>query len=343
MTTDLKKDVYPLLKILEPMKPGKIKTENEKQVAKLDEIMASPLYVAEEKIDGCHYTTINNRFFSTHISTTTGVPVEKSGQVAHLQEVLNFLGMPQVILDGEIYLPNGKSNDVTSIIGCAADTAMALQTRTNEWAQFRVFDILRDEKGNWLMNEPWRVRREILERIGAKLETLTPYIQINKVVRRNKQQFLNDILNAGGEGIVLKYVDGIYQPGKRPMWNWMKVKTELDDDVVIMGFEAAERMYTGKDFTTWPYWENGDPVTKFHAMGWIGAIVFGKYVNGTLTRLGTCSGMDEAQRKAFSDNPEAYIGRVMAIKAMEKTRDGAYRHPKFIKVHSDKNPKECVA
>lgn len=300
-------------------------------------------YVAEEKIDGCHYMTIENRFFSTHVSAKDGFPVERTQQVDHLSTILMKIGMPKVILDGELYVPGKKSNDVSSIIGGYADRAMAMQKDSGDWVQYRVFDILRDAEGNWLFNMPWKHRRAILEGIGAKLRPLTTRIQVNKVIYAKKQQALEQIWKDGGEGIVLKHVEGLYYPGARPAWNWVKLKQEVTEDVVIIGFEPPEKLYGGQDFDTWLYWEDGVPVTKYHSKGWIGAISFGQYnKDGTLVPLGTCSGFDETTRAEFSRAPELYIGQVMEIKAMEKTRDGFFRHPNYVRMHSDKNALECI-
>ncbi|MBT9167361.1 MAG: DNA ligase [Syntrophomonadaceae bacterium] len=162
------------------------------------------------------------------------------------------------------------------------------------------------------------------------------------MVRSRKEQFLEQILSNGGEGIVLKDVNGLYYPGKRPTGNWIKIKIELDDDVIITGFEPATRIYTGGDRANWLYWEGVEPVTKYHALGWIGAIKFGKYKDGKIVELGRCSGMDETLREQMSKTPSAFIGQVITITAMEQTADGFYRHPRFTKFHSDKNPHECT-
>lgn len=334
--------IYPLSDILEPMKPCLLSDKNPRHFIKLQQIMLDPNYIAEEKIDGCHYMTIDNRFFSTHISVKTGAPVEKTDRVLHLAEALQKLNMPKLILDGEISIPGKKSENVVSIIGGEGGRAMYLQQSTNQWLQFKLFDILRDEDGQWLQDKPWLQRRKKLEQIYQQLQKVSNDFCLNRIIVENKEQYLQEVFNNGGEGIVLKYIHGTYVEGKRPMWNWIKVKAEVEDDVVIIGFEDPEKIYTGQDIENCPYWEGDIPVTKFYARGWIGAIIFGKYRNGELIKLGTCSGMTDAEREMFSKNPETYVGRVIVIKAMEKTKDGYYRHPRFVRLHSDKNAKECI-
>lgn len=327
------------------MKPNHINRDNPKQVKKLEDIMKSDKYVAEEKIDGCHYLSIGGRFFSTRISDITGLPVEKTENLPHLVQILHDLNLGKVILDGEINYPGMKSQDVITVTGSLPNEAIRKQEHQG-WLHYTMFDILRSPNGEWLINKPWIERRKILEAVGEYIKELYPkaskFIHVNPVTTEDKQAFLENVLDKGGEGIVLKNIYSPYYPGKKPMWVWMKIKAETEDDVVIMGFEPPEKEYTGKNLETWPYWEDNIPVTKYYYHGWIGAIIMGKYnKEGQLVKIGTCSGMDEQQRQEFSLHPEKYIGKVAKIKAMEITRDGAYRHPTFVGIHSDKNPYEC--
>lgn len=335
-------DAYPLNKIIEVMKPHKVDLEKFSHKSKLEEAFASPAYIAEPKIDGCHYINVGGRFFSTQISKKTGVPVEKTEHLPHLVEGLLKLGASPMVLDGEVFYPGWKSYDVTTITGCGEDEAIRRQEK-GDWLYYMVFDILRDPQGKWLFNKPWRERRELLERITKRLEEACPYFKVVPVIRSRKQQFLDKELDAGREGIVLKHVNGIYVMGKRPMWNWMKLKVDIEDDVIIMGYEAPVKAYSGTTYESWPYWEDGEPVSKHHALGWIGSIVFGKYDStGNLVELGRCTGIDDSQRKEFSENGNSYVGQVIRIKAMERTPEGKFRHPNFVDLHPDKNPHECT-
>jgi ATP-dependent DNA ligase len=161
------------------------------------------------------------------------------------------------------------------------------------------------------------------------------------------REYVQELLDSGLEGGVLKRLDSQYIMGKKPMWQWMKIKQEDDTDLVVMGFDPATRIYTGKNLANWEYWEedpSGEmvPVTKLHARGWIGAIVLGAYVDGKLTRICTASGIDDSTRRDMSENPNKYIGKVARINFMEKTADGFPRHPNFVNMHEGKRPDECI-
>jgi hypothetical protein len=200
--------------------------------------------------------------------------------------------------------------------------------------------------------------------------------ELGQIIRENKFEYCQEIWKQGGEGIILKNINGLYLPDKRPMWNWMKVKQDFDDDVFIVGFMPPTKEYDGNTpLGLWQYWETerglivsdpdgapAIPVTKYYAMGWIGSIIIGQYrpLNASVgipipgmqnysskgqtwvpVEVGSVSGMRERDRGMFSKDPEKYIGKAIAIKAMERTDTGAYRHPRFIRLRLDKPASQC--
>lgn len=351
---------YPLDEILLPMGATTVKDEK-----KMEELWDSEDYIAEEKFDGSRYLSIGGRFFSRRVSVVDHLPVEKTENVPHLYTALSFNS--NLILDGEVYLPNQTSNEVTSIMGSLPERALKIQEGKG-YLYYVVYDILRDLEGNWLLDEPWKERRKVLEEVFTNSPlSSSPYIQLAQVIKHNKREFYGEIMRRGGEGVMLKNINGLYVPDKRPRWNWIKVKKEITADVVITGFKPAKREYEGKELKTWQYWESysGDklilngleeskqfieeygepvqPVTKYYWHGWIGSIEFSQYNNkGELVPMGECSGISEELRKDMSENPEKYIGQVMEISAMQRTKDGYFRHPQFLRLRDDKNPKDCL-
>lgn len=143
-----------------------------------------------------------------------------------------------------------------------------------------------------------------------------------KGTREDKLSFLNEILEAGGEGIMLKNQRSFYHPGMRPSDTWLKMKRSLEEDVVIMGFTEGRGKYAGQ----------------------VGAIEFGQYVSGTLTKMGQVSGMTDDLRLRMTRSPDKYKGMVITITAMERFPGGTFRHPRFkcLRPEGDKDPKDCV-
>lgn len=337
----VRQQMLDLAGMIQVMKPNKVAEDNTKQLIRLDSLLDSPDYAAEEKIDGCHYTTIGCIIVSTE-------KVEKTNNFPHFKKFFEELGMFNMILDGEIHYPGKTSQYCTRVTGAGPDTALDFQ-RANGFIHYTLFDMLRTPKGTWLIQEPYKNRRKILEYFYNSYIANTPmaeFIHLSEISYDNKRQFKDDILSAGKEGVVLKKLNSLYAMGKKPMWQWMKIKQADEADFIITGFDEPKKEYQGKNMENWPYWEGeGDyavPVTKYYYNNWIGAVQLSAYVDGELTQITTASGMDEELRAHMSANKELYINRVAKVGYMEKTEKGIPRHPKLVSLHEGKRPEECT-
>ena len=88
--------IQQLVSKLGVMKPASIKTSNDKHLLRLNNLYLDKDYIAEEKVDGCHYLMVGCRFFSTE-------RIEKTDNFPHLRDFFIQQGMPNLILDGEMY------------------------------------------------------------------------------------------------------------------------------------------------------------------------------------------------------------------------------------------------
>jgi ATP-dependent DNA ligase len=323
------------------MKPGKVDKDHANNVAKLDKLLDSSDWAMEEKIDGCRYEVLGYRFYSSD-------NVEKTDNFPHLRDFFRKLAMYNLILDGELHYPGKTSQYATHVTGPLPAGALAFQ-ELNGYIHYTIFDMLRSPKANWLIKNTYKERRNLLVYFyntyvqGTEMEQ---YIHLVPVTVDNKRTFLQDLLDNGFEGGVLKKLDSLYIMGKKPMWQWMKFKQNDETDLVIIGYVQAKREYTGKNLETWSYWQeiNGTevPVTENHYKNWIGSVKLGAYVDGDLIHICDASGMNQAMREELSRNKEAYIGKVARVTFMEKTTDGFPRHPNFKNLHETKTAKECT-
>ena len=323
------------------MKPAHIKEDNPKHIQKMQQILNSEKYAAEEKIDGCHYLCVGCRFVSTD-------GVEKTNNYPHLRDFFISLQMPNLILDGEINYPGKTSQYCTRVTGAASDIAVTFQNH-NGPIHYTVWDILRTPKGTWLLDQPLYKRRQILEQFYNRFikgTSLEAYIHLTEYRTVGKKEFFEEIIADGREGCVLKRLDSLYIMNKKPMWQWMKLKQKDEADFFISGYEEATKEYNGKNIEDWPYWKevNGvlRPVTKNYYMGWIGSLILSAYVDGEPRKICTCSGFSEDLREAISNNPGAYLNRVVKTSFMEKTEAGYPRHPRFEMFHESKLAHECT-
>ena len=255
-------DMYPEAKMIEPMKIWKLPSGKE---GMFPELCESGEYFAEEKVDGYfyEYEKTNNYayLFSRNTSTTTGLLSEKSANVPHIMDALSCMPA-NTILIGEIYYPGGTSKTVTTVMGCLAE--LAIKRQENNPIHYYLHDIIYYD-GVRLVETAAEKRYKILQKVW-ELHNLGqyPFLRLAEAFYKDIPACLKEILDRGGEGVVLRKKDLPYYPGKRPAWSTIKMKKMDTADLVCVGFEDATMEYTGKlDLGTnysgseadqWPYW-----------------------------------------------------------------------------------------
>lgn len=357
------------------IEPMKIHSSTQKQI---HEIAQTDEYFAQEKIDGSYYQFVKTQnhsyLFGRTISKKNGLLTEKSANVPHIIKLLSCFPTNTIIV-GEIFYLNKSSKDVVSIMGCLPDKAIERQNKEYGPVQYYIYDILMYNGIDFIKagvdND---TRYKILNRL-CNIVYGIPYFYHDKkyntssVVLANRvvpevtdlEEYLNKILERGGEGVVFKKKTGLYQPGKRPQDN-LKAKKIDFADVVIIGFETPTKEYYGKDIQTWEYWINefedpqliglhyGEknliPVTKPWYMGWSNSrIKIGAYnEEGDCIPIGTIhSGISDEMKADMTKFPEKYLGKVCSIQCMEKdNKECSVRHGFFKFIRPDKNAEECL-
>lgn len=332
--------------------------------AEFDRMIASGNYLISRKYDGFWYQLEkidedHIYLFSRTKSRKTGELTEKIACVPHIEEWAKLLPN-DTILVGEVYVEGGKSNNVTSIMGSLPEKAVARQFDTDEYGgplHYYVHDVIRCN-GEDLMDTPLeeRIEKWLWYWLGDLFDgekyihaadyycskeddNVFSYVDFN--------QYLDDVFAAGGEGVVLKDRHGVYQPGKRPTYN-KKIKTETTFDVFITGFVEPEKEYTGKEIETWPYWIDGQAVTKAYYNGWKAGIKVGAWDEAddiaAVVQLGTISsGMTDFWRQDMAENPDKYLDMVVEIQAMSvDSKEHTIRHGRILNLREDKSDRECV-
>lgn len=335
-------------------------------------------WVAQEKKDGALYMLekIDNEhiyLFARTISKKTGELVEKSANVPHIVEWAKSLPDDTILL-GEIYVPGGKSNDVTKIMGCTPSNAIARQKGDGYggFIHYYIFDCIRYD-GEDFINEGFLYRFKRFQNWFFK-QDVNVYIQLANVYEGKFEQVLHDIFSNGGEGMVFKRIDAVYEPGKRPTQTYFKVKEHIDSlDLICIGLEEPTRIYSGKEIEVWPYWiekkyidDNGtwhwedaqrncyedwlqdntsfEPVTKPWLKGWKNSIKLGLLDdNGSYVEVGhVASGITDEMRADMAENPDRYLNHVVQVSCMSiNKKDFTIRHCVFERMREDKNVDEC--
>lgn len=322
----------------------------------MSEVCSNGQYFGEEKIDGAWYQIVIGRdhkpespqiyLFGRTKSKVTGLLTEKGQNVPHILSALSCLP-PQTVIIGEVYYDGCTAKDTVSITGCLPQEAIRRQNdpKGRGLIKYYIHDIIFYDGVNLMQTGAWD-RYRILKAIYEK-HNLSQYsfLRLATIVETGIEEEVARILNSGGEGMVLKKRDAIYSPDKRPAHNTIKFKQMDDTDLVCTRCIDPTREYTGKELDTWQYFDSdGTPVTKPYALGWKSAIGIGGYNDqGELVEIGTVSsGLTDEDKAAMGENPDAFVGKVVALHCMSRDKkEQSLRHPVFKGWRDDKNAEDC--
>jgi bifunctional non-homologous end joining protein LigD len=215
-----------------------------------------------------------------------------------------------------------------------------------EWLQqgtkpvtFVIFDVL-GINGHETMGLPYEQRRALL---SSLVEPGGPWLIADYVTGPGKGAELAEFTRAAGaEGIVAKRLDSTYVPGKRAT-TWRKIKHRHEQEFVIGGYTTG----------------TGARSTSF------GSLALGYYVGDELRFAGTAgSGLDHTMIDKllrwmkshpascpFTPPPPREVVResvwcepllVAQCAFTEWTEDGVMRHPVFLGLRDDKDPRQVT-
>jgi ATP-dependent DNA ligase len=190
------------------------------------------------------------------------------------------------VVDGEIVIATSKGLDFDALqlrLHPAASRVKKLATESP--SSFVAFDLLA-VGGDSIMERPQAQRRASLEWLlknAAPPIHLTPATRDPAIARDWHKRFEG----AGLDGVIVKPLDGAYQPGKRAM---IKVKHARTADCVVAGFR---------------WYKNVDDA--------VGSLLLGLYdATGALHHVGVTSSFTMATRKALAKELEPLRNNALA-------------------------------
>lgn len=321
-------------------------------------------YIATKKNDGewCRIIKDANGNITAQSRSISKVTGEYGNKTEHIPHIINEMqSYPcETVLIGELCFADitKTSKDVGSILRCKPDKAIARQK--TEPLIFKVFDCLAfagidlTEKPYW---ERWANANDAI--LDYK-----HYITVTDAVEYDDfEEFLQEILAAGGEGIVIHRKDAKYKPGARTAWDTLKVKKITEElELPIVDFIEPNKSYMGEDALSWDYWEGyysnepnkkyrinhtpgledkelamqWEPVTKPYWNGWKNGVIVNN--QGTLVRV--TSGLTDEDREWLATEEAKKLldegSLVATVSAMEVDKDsGSLRHPRLIRIRTE--------
>lgn len=244
-----------------------------------------------------------------------------------------------VVLDGEIIVANKKGiSDFSALQNWRSEADGTLL--------YYVFDILWLD-GKSLIDLPFSERREVLKSILPKSNT----VLLSEAIMTEGKSFFDSADEMDLEGIIAKKLDSDYQPGQRSK-EWLKIKTELRQEVVIGGYTVNEGtsklfssllvgvyennklIYTGKIGTGFTDKLQKEMMKKFEPL----QINESPFTTTPDVNKPSRFRPDPPHANVYWLKPEL----LCEVTYRELTNDGVMRHPSFKGLRIDKDPHQVV-
>jgi bifunctional non-homologous end joining protein LigD len=306
-------------------------------------VLEQPGFLFEVKVDGVRIVCDKR---GEDVALTYRSLRDATGTYPEIAAAISALGEPRVVLDGEIVAFDAEGRPDFQRLG------RRIQARGREVARaarsvavvYVVFDVLavgdRDVRGL-----PLEARKRILAEVvpeatpaGAPLRLHPTFEDGPSLFRLCRENRL--------EGVVAKRRAAPYrsgEDGREPprTGDWIKVKCELDVDLVVCGWTEGEGKRRRLGALDLAAYEGGRLVVR----GSVGSGLDEDTIDELLERLQelevprpTAEGTFLPKRGRHHARPEI----VVSVRTMGVTSDGLLRHPVFRGVRPDMAPEDCT-
>lgn len=296
------------------------------------DIAASGDWVYERKLDGQRVLAFCER---DEVRLRSRTDKSADGAYPELVDALHDQVRSDCLLDGEVVAFDGTTTSFSRLQGRIGQHDPVLSRRSGIAVFFYVFDVVHLD-GIDLCGLPLRRRKALIT------EAVAPGGPIRlSAHRRDGAKLFAEACAKGWEGIIAKRADSTYQTRRSPAW--LKYKCEAGQELVVGGFTAPKG--SRSDF--------GALLLGHHDAD--GRLVYaGKVGTGfdtaTLRSLGERLRAMEVEDRPFAPHPMLPRKDVRWVRPelvaqvafTEWTGDGQLRHPRFLGLRDDKDPREVV-
>jgi len=289
-----------------------------------DEIFDDKDWVYETKYDG-YRALIQVNKCKVNLVSRNGISFNQ--KYKPLVEAFDII-TNDVVLDGEIVVEDNKGNSHFQWLQYYAEDP------NRGMLKCYVFDIL-------YFNGFDLTSLELLQRKRI-LEALLPasdMIIYSGHTKSNGSKLLKQVEKKGGEGLIAKKISSKYYINKRSK-DWLKIKVTKEQEMVIGGYTNPQGSRSNFGSLLLGYYEDG----KFLYSGKVGTGFNEDSLNDMYEKLVAL----EQDASPFEVKPKERGAHwvkpdlVAQIKYSEWTETNSLRHPVFIALRNDKNPKDVV-
>lgn len=314
-------------------------------------------WVYEPKWDGVRLLVVAERARVRLLTRNGNDKAKQFPEIAAAATELVAQADSEFVMDGEVVAVdgNGKALRFQALQsrihtgdsrGARRAPSSAGRSRRSEPGQpvtavaFIAFDLLAVGERS-LTELPWKERRKVLEALLPATARPRSTIRLGEVDRRGGARLMTRATDEGWEGLIAKRADSSYRPGVRTS-GWVKMKLERRQEFVVGGFTEPRN-------------------TREH----IGALLVGYHdESGELEYAGHVgTGFSRAALRSLHDLLSAHVVKrcpfretpvtnepatwvrprlVVEVRFSEWTADGRLRHPVYLGIRDDRDPRSVV-
>ncbi|MEZ4228911.1 MAG: DNA ligase D [Polyangiaceae bacterium] len=250
------------------------------------------------------------------------------------------LAPKRIVLDGEIVAFDAQGKPSFERLATRIHATRPLdvaRARRDVPVVYMVFDVLALE--DWdLTQMPLLARKQILMRLLPGRGRLRALDHLDE----DGRPLFELCKHEGLEGVVAKRKDAVYRPGPTRYQDWVKIKTERDDEFVIVGWERKRRSRTLGSLILAAY--EGDALKL---RGKVGSGLDDATQDQLLERLrpievDECPAAGELER-APMERHFVEPRHVVSVRYLGWSDSGSLRFPVFRGLRNDKDPHDCTA
>ncbi len=328
------------------------------------EFIFSGDYIGARKMDGYYQRLVKdddgNVMMIARNRNVKKEVVDKIDWVPQIKEWAEKLPRGTALLC-EIYLPNNEgSKNVTTLLGCTKERCIARQK--DKKLHLYVFDVMAYHGIN-LHEDGIEDRIGYLDKLKFNEELKSDYVEYAEYKEgKALWDMLGEILDEGGEGIVISQKDCPVYFKRTPARKTLKIKKEISQTLYCVftgrGTQPTKE-YKGKEIREWEYWlnektgrkEHGQyyedymrgeplvPVTRNYFYEWVGSMEIGVIKDNKVIPIGYLSGLADS----IKANPSEYKLKPIEVTAMEIDYDAhTLRHAKMVQIREDLKPSDCT-
>lgn len=291
---------------------------------------SSEEWIYERKLDGERCLTYVETKNRARLMSRNKKNLNKT--YPELQEAMKQAAGIRMIVDGEVVAFDGNVTSFSRLQRRMHDTK---SNGSRPAVYYYIFDILYYDKYD-VTKLPLRVRKKILR--GAL--SFSDPIRFTSHRNTSGEEYLREACQKGWEGLIAKLADAPYRHSRSK--DWLKFKCSKSQEFVVAGFTDPEGERVGLGAILIGYYDD-------NRLRYAGKVGTGfdddmlKYLRKKLDNL-------EQEESPFNTHKISGISNVHWVQPKlvcqagftEWTSDGKLRHPRFLGLRRDKNPKKVV-